>query len=64
MKPITVFVVLAMVATAVSLILGIHSMERGGEFDQTHSTRYMLMRVGAQALTLLLLLFGLFIDKF
>lgn len=64
MKPITVFVVLAMVATAVSLILGIRSMERGGEYDQTHSTRFMLMRIGAQAVTLLLLLFALFIDKF
>ena len=64
MNPITVLVVLAMIATAVSLILGIRSMEKGGDYDQTHSTRFMLLRVGFQLLTLVLLLFALFIEKF
>lgn len=60
MKLLTVLVILAMIATAISLILGINSMERGGEYDRTHGTRYMSMRVGFQGLTLVLLLVALY----
>ena len=60
MKLLTILIFLAMAATVVSLILGFYSMERGGEYDRTHSTRYMIMRVGFQGLTLLLLLVALY----
>jgi hypothetical protein len=60
MKLLTVLIFLAMAATVVSLILGINSMERGGEYDRVHSTRYMAMRVGFQGLTLVLLMIALY----
>ncbi len=61
MKLLTVMIFLAMAATVVALFLGINSMERGGEFDRTHSTRYMKMRVGFQGLTLVLLVIALYL---
>ena len=61
MNVLTVLIFLAVAATVVSLLLGIYSMERGGEYDRDHSTRYMMMRVGFQGLTLLLLVIALFI---
>lgn len=60
MNVLTVLIFLAVAATVVSLLLGIYSMERGGEYDRDHSTRYMMMRVGFQGLTLCLLVVALF----
>lgn len=57
-----IFVLLAMLATAVSLILGVRSMAHGGDEDRRDSGRYMNARVGFQALALLMLLLALFID--
>ncbi|MCC7462058.1 MAG: twin transmembrane helix small protein [Gammaproteobacteria bacterium] len=63
MAMLTILILMALGATAVSLFLGIISMERGGEFDRAHSTRYMAMRVGFQGLTLVLLLIALFFAR-
>lgn len=52
-------VVLAMVATMVTLGMGIAAMARGGEYDRQHSTQLMGWRVGLQAATLLLLALAL-----
>ena len=57
----TTIVLLALIATAISLIMGIYSMSRGGEFDRLHSTQYMVLRVGSQAAAFLLLLLALFL---
>ena len=57
---LTIVILLGLGATAVSLVLGIVSMERGGEYDREHGTRYMAMRVGFHGLTLVLLLVALF----
>jgi ABC-type uncharacterized transport system YnjBCD permease subunit len=59
MDLLTLVILLALGATAVSLVLGIISMERGGQYDREHGTRYMAMRVGFQGLTLVLLLLAL-----
>ncbi len=40
---------------------GIWSMAHGGEFDRKHSTQLMAGRVGMQAVTLLLLLFAMYL---
>ena len=40
--------------------MGIISMSRGGEFDQQHNTQLMFLRVGAQAVVILLLLLALY----
>jgi len=55
MDILTLLIVLAMAATAVTMLFGIGSMAHGGRFDQRHSHQIMLSRVGLQALTLLLL---------
>jgi len=60
MQLFTLLVFVALIATVVSLALGVSSMMRGGEFDHVHSTRYMGMRVGLQALTLVLLMLALY----
>lgn len=60
MQMLTILVLLALVATVVSLALGINSMAHGGEYDQGHSTRFMSMRVGFQAITLVLLMLALY----
>jgi hypothetical protein len=63
MDLLTIVILLALAATAVSLVLGIISMERGGQYDSEHGTRYMAMRVGFQELTLVLLLVALFFAR-
>jgi hypothetical protein len=60
MNLLTVLILLALGATIASLILGLYSMERGGEYDRVHSTRYMIARVTFQGITLILLLVALF----
>jgi hypothetical protein len=55
----TLFVMLALVATVASLILGISSMARGGDYDREHGTRYMVMRVTAQGAALLFLVLAM-----
>jgi len=59
MDPMTVFVLLAAAATAISLFNGITSMAHGGESDARQSHRLMFKRVGWQALTVFFLLLGL-----
>lgn len=60
MNLLTILILLALGATIVSLALGVYSMERGGEYDRVHSTRYMAARVGFQGIALVLLLIALF----
>lgn len=59
MDMITMFVLLAAAATAISLFNGITSMAHGGEADMRQSHRLMFKRVGWQALTVLFLMMGL-----
>ena len=59
MDMITMFVLLAAAATAISLFNGITSMAHGGEADRRQSHRLMFKRVGWQALTVLFLMMGL-----
>ena len=59
MDVMTVFVLLAAAATAISLFNGIASMAHGGEADARQSHRLMFKRVGWQALTVIFLLLGL-----
>lgn len=59
MDMLTMFVLLAALATAVSLFNGINSMAHGGEADAQQSHRLMFKRVGWQALAVFFLLLGL-----
>ena len=49
-------VIAALIATVVALVLGLRSMSIGGEYDRTHSEKFMWERVGLQALVIVLLL--------
>ena len=48
-------VVMALVATVVVLGLGLRSMSRGGEYDQTHAEKFMWERIVLQGVAVLLL---------
>jgi hypothetical protein len=61
MNMLTVMILLALGATIVSLALGLGSMAGGGEFDLKHSHRFMLARVGFQAVAFVLLLMALYV---
>ncbi len=52
---LNVLIVLALFATALSLLLGILTMERGGKFDQVFGNKMMWLRVGSQGLAVVLL---------
>jgi hypothetical protein len=56
-----VVIVLALIATVVTMSLGILVMSGGGDTDRWLSTRLMWVRVGFQALTVLLLLLAMFL---
>ena len=56
MEPLTFVIVLALAATALTLLLGIIAMGSGGTTDNIVSTPLMWVRVGLQAFTLLLLI--------
>ena len=51
----SVLLFIALAVVLVTLLMGIVSMVRGGEFNQRHGNRFMRYRVLAQGLALLLL---------
>lgn len=56
MDPLTVVIVLALLATIAAMMLGLLAMSGGGEIDREASTPLMWTRLGFQALTLVLLI--------
>ena len=59
MSLMTMFVLVGMAATILTLIQGIASMAHGGESDQVRSHVLMFRRVGWQAVTVLFILLAL-----
>jgi hypothetical protein len=55
MDPLLIIIIVAIGATLVATILGLIAMSGGGATDKELSTPLMWVRVGLQALTLLLL---------
>ena len=56
MDLLLVVIVLALIATGITLLIGLMSMAGGGATNQIVSTPLMWARVGLQAFTILLLL--------
>ena len=56
MSLINLLVIVALIATIVTLGLGLRSMSIGGKYDLEHSEKFMWERVGLQALVIILLL--------
>jgi len=56
-----VLIIAALIVTVALIGTGIWSMAHGGEFDRKHSTQLMAGRVGMQAVTLILLLYAIYL---
>lgn len=63
MNILTILIVLALLATIVSLVAGVGSMMRGGEYDRTHADKFMFSRVGFQGIALVLLVLALVVGN-
>ncbi len=60
MDVLKIIIILALLATIVSLFMGVVSMGRGGEYDEKHSNQMMRARVVFQGVALLLMLVALY----
>ena len=60
MKIITVLIILALIATVVSMGVGVGSMAKGGAYDDKHSGQFMNARIIFQAVAAILLMLALF----
>lgn len=60
MKQITILIVLALIATIISIVMGIGSMTRGAAYDDKHSGQLMNARILFQGIAALLLLIALY----
>jgi len=60
MDALKIIIILALLATIVSLFVGVVTMGRGGEFDKQHSNQLMRARVVFQGVALVLMLLALF----
>ncbi len=61
MKIITILVVLALIATVISIVMGVSSMTRGGEYDDKHSGQFMNARLIFQGIAAILLIMALYL---
>lgn len=59
MQLFDILILVAIAAVAVTLGFGLHSLFRGGDYARSHSNRLMRLRVGLQALAVLLLVAGM-----
>jgi Hypoxia induced protein conserved region len=55
MDPLLIVIIVALLATGVTMALGLLAMSGGGATDREFSTKLMWTRLGFQVLTLLLL---------
>lgn len=58
---LTTVVILAAIATAVVLVMGVRSMAHGGAYDRRHSGGLMGARIGLQALAFVLMLVAIYL---
>lgn len=61
--PLFVIVVLAVVAVAVVLMLGIGGFAKGGAFNRKYSNKLMRLRILMQALAVALILLYIFLKR-
>ena len=62
MSLLTLTVVLALIATIVTLAWGIGSMAVGGTYDEKHSEQLMFTRIGIQTFAFVMLLVAVFLS--
>lgn len=59
MQIFDILILLAIVAVAITLGFGLYSLFRGGEYARSNSNKLMRLRVGLQAVAILLLVVGM-----
>lgn len=62
MTLLTLTVVLALVATMVTLVWGLGSMAHGGSYDDKHSEQFMFTRIGFQLFAFVMLLIAAYLS--
>jgi len=60
---LTIIIILALLATISALGLGLLSMGIGGSLDKDFGERFMWIRIGLQAATVVLIIGALFLTK-
>lgn len=58
---LTIVIILALLATVVTLLFGLMSLGQGGRFDEDFGTGFMWARVGIQGIAVALLILALFL---
>lgn len=61
MSLLTIIIILALLATIVTLMWGLGSMSRGGKYDETHSEKLMFTRIALQAFAVVMLLIAAYL---
>lgn len=61
MELLTIVIILALLATAGALLLGLVSLGQGGSFDKDFGTGFMWARVGLQGIAVALLVMVFFL---
>lgn len=61
MNLLTILIIVALVLTVATLLMGLVSMAQGGKFDQEHSHQFMFARVIMQAITFMLLFYAIYL---
>ncbi|KIC56805.1 twin transmembrane helix small protein [Brevundimonas vesicularis] len=59
MQIFDILIILAILAVTVTLGFGLYSLFRGGEYARSHSNKLMRLRVGLQAVAVILLVVGM-----
>ena len=62
MSLLTLTVILALVATIVTLAWGVGSMAMGGTYDKEHSEQLMFTRIGIQTFAFVMLIVAVFLS--
>lgn len=56
MQILSILIILALVATIISLVVGLRSMGKGGEYDKQHADQFMGARIIFQTIAVVLLI--------
>lgn len=59
MQIFDILIILAMLAVTITLGFGLYSLFRGGDYARSHSNKLMRLRVGLQAVAVILLVVGM-----
>jgi hypothetical protein len=60
MSLLTIIIMLALLATIITLMWGLGSMSKGGKYDETHSEKLMFTRIALQAFAAVMLLIAVY----